>query len=301
MALPHIPPPLFKQGLSSRLKFFIATTLAILTMVADVHLGVMKPLRQGLSMLLYPVEQVFMFPRNSLAWFQSYGFVLLDTERAQRQIAEKEALLADTTLMVDQLRLENESLRALVALGKEVKHRTLVAKISHETRDAFSNRIVINRGSQDGVVPGHPVVNAQGLIGQVVRVSPITSEVSLVTDSTLSIPVNLPRSGIRTLTQGAGNGQQLELRYLNINAEIEPGDLLSTSGLDGIYPPGIPVATIDQVERVGNGRFMRAWATPVSSIGTRQHVLVILVNQELIPPAPRELDVPKPPTSGTVK
>jgi len=301
MALPHIPPPLFKQGLSSRLKFLIATTLAIFTMAVDVHLGLMKPLRQGLSMVLYPLEQVLMFPRDSYLWLKDYAFVVVNVEQSKRAAAEREATLAESLLVVDQLRLENENLRAMASLGKEVKQRTLVAEISHETRDAFSNRIVINRGSQDGVVPGHPVLNAQGLVGQVVRVSPITSEVSLVTDSSLSIPVNLLRTGIRTLTHGAGNGQQLELRYLNINAEIEPGDLMVTSGLDGIYPPGLPVAKIDRAERAGNGRFMRAWATPVASIGTRQHVLVVLVNQELIPPAPRELDTPKPPSSGTVK
>lgn len=301
MALSNIPPPLFKQGLSSRLRFVIATACAVAIMAMDLQLGVMKPLRQGLSMVLYPIEQVLMLPRDGYFWLRDYASVALNTETARRRVAERETLLADSTLMTDQLRLENESLRGLLNLGQIIKHRTLAAEISHETRDAFSNRIVIDRGSQHGVLPGHPVINNQGLVGQVIRVSPITSEVSLVTDSNLSIPVNLSPSGIRTLTHGAGNGQQLELRYLNINAEISAGDLLTTSGLDGVYPPGIPVGKIASVERVGNGRFMRAWAAPSASIGTRQHVLVILVNQDLIPPAPRELEQPKSSASGTIR
>jgi rod shape-determining protein MreC len=229
-----------------------------------------------------------------LSRFARYGSAVSDLVGQRVTLERKEIENSENLLQIEQLRIENESLRTLLDLRKSVKHKTLTAQISHETRDAFSNRIVIDRGSQHGVAPGHPVINAQGVVGQVVRVSPITAEVSLVTDPSLMIPVSLPRSGLRSLASGTGDGQQVELKYLNINAEVDVGDTLVTSGLDGLYPSGLPVAKINRVERAGSGQFPRITSTPVAPIGTLQHVLVILIDQELIPPAPRELDRPIP-------
>ncbi|MBU6142433.1 MAG: rod shape-determining protein MreC [Betaproteobacteria bacterium] len=294
MALSQSPPPLFKQGLPARLRMLIAVIAAIGMLYSDLHFGILKPLRQGLSMVLYPIEQLLILPRDGVIWFARYGAAVSDLVGQRVTLERKEIENSESLLQIERLRTENESLRTLLDLRKSVKHKTLTAQISHETRDAFSNRIVIDRGSQHGVAPGHPVINAQGVVGQVVRVSPITAEVSLVTDPSLMIPVALPRSGLRSLASGTGDGQQVELKYLNINAEVDVGDVLVTSGLDGLYPSGLPVAKINRVERAGSGQFPRITSTPVAPIGTLQHVLVILIDQELIPPAPRELDRPIP-------
>lgn len=280
----------------------IAVVAAIFMLYVDLHLGMLKPLRQGLSMVLYPIEQMLMLPRDAVIWFGRYGGTIVDLVDQKAVLEKKEIENAERLLQTEQLQSENAALRGLLELRKEIKHKTLTAEISHETRDAFSNRIVIDRGSQHGVAPGHPVINAQGVVGQVVRVSPITAEVSLLTDPSLTVPVNLPRSGIRSLASGTGDGQQVELKYLNINAEVEVGDILVTSGLDGLYPSGLPVAKINRVERAGSGQFPRITSTPVATIGTLQHVLVILIDQALIPPAPRELDRPIPrPRSETTR
>jgi rod shape-determining protein MreC len=294
MALSQSPPPLFKQGLPSRLRMLIAVIAAIGMLYSDLHFGMLKPLRQGLTMVLYPIEQLLILPRDAVIWFVRYASTASDIVGQRVTLERKEIENSDSLLQVEQLRIENESLRSLFDLRKSIKHKTVAAQISHETRDAFSNRIVIDRGSQHGLAPGHPVINAQGVVGQVARVSPITAEVSLVTDPSLMIPVALPRSGLRSLASGTGDGQQVELKYLNINAEVEVGDVLVTSGLDGLYPSGLPVAKINRVERAGSGQFPRITSTPVAPIGTLQHVLVILIDQELIPPAPRELDRPIP-------
>jgi rod shape-determining protein MreC len=272
----------------------IAVIAAIGMLYSDLHFGMLKPLRQGLTMVLYPIEQLLILPRDAVIWFVRYASTASDIVGQRVTLERKEIENSDSLLQVEQLRIENESLRSLFDLRKSIKHKTVAAQISHETRDAFSNRIVIDRGSQHGLAPGHPVINAQGVVGQVVRVSPITAEVSLVTDPSLMIPVALPRSGLRSLASGTGDGQQVELKYLNINAEVEVGDVLVTSGLDGLYPSGLPVAKINRVERAGSGQFPRITSTPVAPIGTLQHVLVILIDQELIPPAPRELDRPIP-------
>lgn len=290
MALSQSPPPLFKQGLSARLRLLIAVVAAVGMLYVDLHLGVLKPLRQGLSMVLYPIEQALMVPRDVFRWVTKYSSAISDVVDRKSQLEKKEVETSEKLLQIEQLKTENDSLRTLLDLRKGTKHATVIAEISHETRDAFSNRIVIDRGSQHGVQPGHPVINAQGVVGQVVRVSPITSEVSLVTDPSLTIPVNLPRSGLRSVASGTGDGQQVDLKYLNINAEVEVGDILVTSGLDGLYPSGLPVAKINRVERAGSGQFPRISSTPVAPIGTLRHVLVILVDQQLIPPAPRELE-----------
>lgn len=290
MALSQSPPPLFKQGLPARLRLLIAVAAAIAMLYVDLHLGMLKPLRQGMSMVLYPIEQSLLMPRNVFIWFGKYASAISDVVDQKAMLSKKEIENSEALLQIDQLKVENDSLRTLLDLRKAIKNKTLVAEISHETRDAFSNRIVIDRGSQHGIAPGHPVINARGVVGQVVRVSPITAEVSLVTDPSLVIPVNLPRSGIRSVAVGTGDGQQVELKYLNINAEVEVGDVIVTSGLDGLYPAGIPVAKINRVERGGGGQFPRISSTPVAPIGTLQQVLVILVDQDLIPPAPRELD-----------
>jgi len=294
MALSQSPPPLFKQGLPSRLRMLIAVIAAIGMLYSDLHFGMLKPLRQGLTMVLYPIEQLLILPRDAVIWFVRYASTASDIVGQRVTLERKEIENSDSLLQVEQLRIENESLRSLFDLRKSIKHKTVAAQISHETRDAFSNRIVIDRGSQHGLAPGHPVINAQGVVGQVARVSPITAEVSLVTDPSLMIPVALPRSGLRSLASGTGDGQQVELKYLNINAEVEVGDVLVTSGLDGLYPSGLPVPKINRVERAGSGQFPRITSTPVAPIGTLQHVLVILIDQELIPPAPRELDRPIP-------
>ena len=290
MALSQSPPPLFKQGLSARLRLLIAVVAAVGMLYVDLHLGVLKPLRQGLSMVLYPIEQALMVPRDVFRWVAKYSSAISDVVDRKSQLEKKEVENSEKLLQIEQLKAENDSLRTLLELRKGTKHVTVIAEISHETRDAFSNRIVIDRGSQHGVQPGHPVINSQGVVGQVVRVSPITSEVSLVTDPSLTIPVNLPRSGLRSVASGTGDGQQVDLKYLNINAEVEVGNILVTSGLDGLYPSGLPVAKINRVERAGSGQFPRISSTPVAPIGTLRNVLVILVDQQLIPPAPRDLE-----------
>ena len=290
MALSQSPPPLFKQGLSARLRLLIAVVAAVGMLYVDLHLGMLKPLRQGLSMVLYPIEQALMLPRDVFRWVAKYSSAISDVVDRKSQLEKKEVENSEKLLQIEQLKAENDSLRTLLELRKGTKHVTVIAEISHETRDAFSNRIVIDRGSQHGVQPGHPVINSQGVVGQVVRVSPITSEVSLVTDPSLTIPVNLPRSGLRSVASGTGDGQQVDLKYLNINAEVEVGDILVTSGLDGLYPSGLPVAKINRVERAGSGQFPRISSTPVAPIGTLRNVLVILVDQQLIPPAPRDLE-----------
>jgi rod shape-determining protein MreC len=294
MALSQSPPPLFQQGLSARVRLLIAVVSAVVILQIDFTLGLLKPLRQGLNMVLYPIEQTLVLPRDLFNWVAGLTVSLSDLTEKKRVLELKEAANADVLMQLEQLQNENDSLRALLDLRKSLKSKTVAARISHTTRDPFSDRVVIDRGSQHGVMPGHPVINSLGVVGQVVRVSPITAEVALITDPALTVPINLPRSGIRSLMTGSGDGQQVQVKYLNLNAEVEVGDLVVTSGLDGLYPPGFPVARVSRIERAGGGQFPKVSCTPTASIGAMRHVLVLLIDQELLPPAPRDLEAPAP-------
>jgi rod shape-determining protein MreC len=286
MALSQTPPPLFKQGLPARLRLLIAVGLSIGLIYVDLHLGILKPLRQGLQTVLFPVVELLSAPRNILSWSGDRFNATLKVLEREAALAQKEADNAQTLLLVEQLQKENSALRSLLDLRPSIRHKTLAAEISHQSRDIFSKRVVIDRGSQHGVVVGHPVINSNGVVGQVVRVSPITSEVSLLNDPSLTLPVSLPRQGIRTLA--SGDGHRIVLKYLHVDADVAAGDLVVTSGLDGVYPSGLPVATIDRVERA-TGQFARAVATPTAPVAPMRQVFVVLVDQSLIPPAPRDL------------
>jgi rod shape-determining protein MreC len=303
MALSQSPPPLFQQGLSARVRLLIAVVSSVVILQIDFSLGLLKPLRQGLNMVLYPIEQTLVLPRDLFNWLAGLTSSLSDITEKKRALELKEAANADVLMQLDQLQNENDSLRALLDLRKSLKSKTVAARISHTTRDPFSDRVVIDRGSQHGVMPGHPVINSLGVVGQVVRVSPITAEVALITDPALTVPINLPRSGIRSLMTGAGDGQQVQVKYLNLNAEVEVGDLVLTSGLDGLYPPGFPVARVSRIERSGGGQFPKVSCTPTASIGSMRHVLVLLIDQDLLPPAPRDLEppAPRPKSKGSAK
>lgn len=254
-----------------------------------------------MALVLYPVEQVLSLPRDVFTWLTSRTSAVKNVSEKQSALEKSATENAEALLKLEQLKQENDNLRTLLDLRKTIKTKSIPAEIAYNTRDVFSHRVVIDRGSQDGVAPGHPVINAQGVVGQVVRVSPVTAEVSLVTDPGLAVPVNLPRTGIRSLAHGAGDGQQVDLRYLNINAEIEVGDILVTSGLDGLYPPGLPVARVAQIERAGSGQFPRVHCTPMAKIGANRHVLVLLVDKDQLPPAPRDFDKQVPKKSGAKK
>ncbi len=303
MALSQSPPPLFQQGLSARVRLLIAVVSSAVILQIDFSLGLLKPLRQGLNMVLYPIEQTLVLPRDLFNWLAGLTSSLSDITEKKRALELKEAANADVLMQLDQLQNENDSLRALLDLRKSLKSKTVAARISHTTRDPFSDRVVIDRGSQHGVMPGHPVINSLGVVGQVVRVSPITAEVALITDPALTVPINLPRSGIRSLMTGAGDGQQVQVKYLNLNAEVEVGDLVLTSGLDGLFPPGFPVARVSRIERSGGGQFPKVSCTPTASIGSIRHVLVLLIDQDLLPPAPRDLEppAPRPKSKGSAK
>jgi rod shape-determining protein MreC len=162
---------------------------------------------------------------------------------------------------------------------------TNVAEILYTARDPFARRVIINRGLTHDVEAGQAVIDDLGVIGQVTRVFPLTSEVTLLTDKNQSIPVKVSRNGLRAVLAGAGSGA-MELKFLPANADVQPDDTLVTSGLDGIYLPGLPVGRVASIDRDNSFSFARITCTPLA--GVERHGQVLLLGKRTAPPAPDE-------------
>lgn len=285
------PPPFFKRGPApfALLTFYVALSAAL--MILDARFRYLEVLRQGASVIIQPLQAVAHLPVRVLGegadYFGSMG--ALQDEAANLRRAQLE--VAPRLLRLQQLEAENNHLRSLLALKERQPATGAAVRILYATRDPFVRRVVIDRGLTNDVIAGQPLIDHQGVIGQVTRVFPFISEVTLITDKEQAIPVQLVRSGVRSVAFGVGRGL-LELRFLPANADVEKGDLLVTSGLDGVYQPGLPVAEVIQIDRDASYSFARILCKPVA--GVEHFSTAMLLNLPAPVPAPPEgLDKPR--------
>jgi rod shape-determining protein MreC len=285
--LSRTPPPFFKQGPSalSRLAFFSA--LAIFLMVADVRFKVTTPVRQGVSVLLAPLEMALYWPIERLLG------ITRDVQSLREAQRERDAALAQAREQAlraqrgDQLLLENARLRALLDLREAAKTEVTAGEIVYESRDPFSRKFVLDKGTAQGIEPGMPVIDEKGVVGQVTRVYVASSEVTAVTDKDMAIPVQNTRTGVRSIAYGdAAAAGMLELRFTATNADVQEGDVLTTSGLDGVYPPGLAVARVVTVDRRAQTPFARIVCEPLSALDRGRQVLVLRPARPAVPPTP---------------
>ncbi|MBP7131827.1 MAG: rod shape-determining protein MreC [Aquabacterium sp.] len=284
--LDRTPPPFFKQGPSAftRLLFFAA--LAILLMVADARWKITQPLRLVLATLLQPVQQVLLVPVRT--WEMTGHYVAGVGEartlhaRAQRQLSEQ----AERVTRMVQLERENERLRALLTLRPRIEVATLAAEVLYDAPDPYSRKVVIDQGRRHGVNLGSPVLDERGVLGQVTRVYPVTAEVTLVTDKDAAVPVVNVRTQHRGVAYGLPQSAGMELRFMAGNADVQPGDVLQTSGLDGIYPAGVPVAKVVRVDRRADSAFARIVLLPLAQPDSARHVLLLQPLSTRLPARP---------------
>ncbi len=280
----HQPPPFFKRGPAplARLSFYAALSLSLI--FVDVRFHTLEVLRQGLSLLTQPLQQAVQAPLhvvdNATDYFFSVERYRDDNARLKRAQLESAA----TLLRTRQLEAENERLRKLLDIRARQQAGGHVAQILYAARDPFSRRIIVDRGQQDKIVAGQPVIDDSGVVGQVTRVFPFVSEITLVTDKEQAVPVQIVRNGLRSVVFGLGNGQ-LELRFMPANADVQNGDLLVTSGLDGIFLAGLPVAKIVHIERDTSYSFARIYCVPVAGVENFGEVVVLDVREPVaLPP-----------------
>ena len=273
--LDRTPPPFFRQGPSALTRLFFCAAVAIFLMVADAKFKLTNPARAVLALAMHPVESLLLAPVDG--WDKA-GDYLRGTQRAmdaENNAKRQLVLQAERLSRAEQLQAENERLRKLLGLRPALEVSSLAAEVLYEAPDPYSRRVVIDRGSRDGVKAGSPVINDAGVLGQVTRVYTLTSEVTLLNDKDAAIPVLNTRTQQRNAAFGSADGTGMELRFLAANADIKVGDLLATSGLDGIYPAGLPVAKVTVVERRGDTSFAGVQLQPVAQADSARHVLVL--------------------------
>lgn len=277
----------FNRGPSPAVRMVFFTVLSLLLLFIDARYRYLESTRSVLSVLVSPVQRLATLP--SLLWKQAGDFFntqrsLVDENKSLHQQHQREAA---QLLQFQALQQENQQLRNLLALPQRNEFNAQLAEIVYAERDVFKRKILINKGSDANVQTGQVAMDDHGIVGQITRVYPWLSEVTLITEKDHAVPVQVLRNGLRTILFGAGDTSQLSLRYMPVSSDIQNGDVLVTSGIDGIYPPGIPVAKVEKIERDAAYPFARVTCLPLAGVDKHRHLL-ILSSRTKLPERPIE-------------
>ena len=286
--LDRSPPPFFNQGPSAQSKLMFFSALSLFLMVADARFNLTQPVRSALATALYPVQWVAMQPVNAVKDASAYLNGLEQAKTSSEEAGKKLALQSLRASQVEQLSQENSRLRRLLDLRAQLVPSVTAAEVLYDAADPYTRKVIIDRGMTQGIELGSPVVDDSGVLGQVTRVHPLLSEVTLLVDRELAIPVLNVRTGARSVAYGDPSigGSGLELRFMGSNSDLQLGDLLTTSGVDGVYPPGLPVAKISKIERRAESAFAKIYCVPQALIAGARHVMVVKPGSSQIPPRP---------------
>lgn len=271
-------PSLFKQQASRTSRLALYSALALFLMVADSRFKITAPIRTAVSIALSPVQWLVAQP--VLAYQNASRYAEVQQHAVAKEDAARKELVAMALRaeLADELLQENEHLRALLSLSERQTTQGQAAEVVFDSPDPYTRRVVIDKGQVDGIAAGSPVLDENGVIGQVTRLYPTRAEVTLLIDRDQAIPVFNPRTGARSVAYGdpspARNGG-MELRFMPSNADVQVGDLLTTSGVDGLYPPGLPVAKVVTVDRRADSAFTRIYCEPVGRVQGVRHVMVL--------------------------
>jgi rod shape-determining protein MreC len=274
-----------RSGVSLGARFLLLAIACVALMLLDSRQQHLEHVRQALSVVVYPVRVVVDFPFS--AWtsvktnFAARSALIEENEQLKRARLESEFRLQ----RLDALEMENARLRELLDSEARIGSRALVAEILSVDLDPYRQRFDLNRGLVDGVYVGQALIDAQGVVGQVVNVGPLTAEVVLITDADHAVPVSVNRNGLRTIAVGTGDSNRLRLPYLTNNSDIQEGDLLVSSGLGGVFPAGYPVAKVLEVQRRPDQSFAEVIAEPASALDRDREVLLVWNERDAPAPA----------------
>ncbi|MBC7452245.1 MAG: rod shape-determining protein MreC [Massilia sp.] len=285
----YSPPPLFKQGAPARLKVMIFAGMSIVLLMMDARVQALATLRQGAATVLYPLQVAALMPRDALASMGSYFSTLSTLQREVRDLKSAQLASAQALQQAQLQMAENIQLRKLMGAREHLPVQSMMSEILYDARDPSTRKVVLDRGLRQGVALGLPVIDNAGVVGQVTRVFPFTSEVTLLTDKEQAIPVQVLRNGLRSVAYGRGQSGLLDLRFMAPNADIQIGDVLITSGMDGVYPAGLAVAKVVQVESSAAGAFGRVVCQPLAGIDRNRHLLILMSPPDLLPRPPAEM------------
>lgn len=277
----YSPPPFFKRGPSLLTRFTFFSLLSIVLLVSDARFSYLYVFRQVIAAAAYPLQRLSTLPGTLTSRVGEFFVTQAQLQRENDQLKRQELLNTAALQVQKALDVENQHLRQLLGMRERLSRQFIAATILYANRDPFTRRVVIDKGAQEGVNAGQAVVDQTGVVGQVTRVFPWVSEVTLVTDKEQAVPIQVARSGLRGVTFGVGFDGTLELRFMPVNADIQNGDLLVTSGIDGTYPPGLPVATVSNIERNAAYAFARISCIPAAGVNNFTQVLIVSGGEKL--------------------
>ena len=265
----------FNRGPSPAVRLIFFSLLSLLLLFVDARYKYLESTRSALSILTYPLQQLVAAPgalwHRAGTLFTLQGNLIHDnTELHQQHLIDAAQLQ-----QLQALQAENQHLRQLLEVRQHAGYPMQMAEIVYVERDIFKRKLLLDKGTQANVLAGQIVMDDSGIVGQVTRVYPWLSEVTLITDKDHAVPVQLLRTGLRAVVFGSGDTSELALRYMPISADIQIGDILVTSGIDGAYPPGLPVARVKRIERDPAYPFARIQCSPVAGVDKQRQLLIL--------------------------
>jgi rod shape-determining protein MreC len=281
----HAPPPFFKRGPAPLALLTFYTLLSLAVFVVDLRFRSLDLLRQSVALVVDPVQRVAQTPGSLVDYARNYLEGIRSLQLDNDELRHAKLSTAPNLLRLEQLEAENDRLRKLLVVKERENAKGQVAQILYTARDPFSRKVIVDKGQQSGVVAGQPAIDEAGVVGQVTRVFPFSAEITLISDKDQAVPVQIVRSGQRSVVFGLGNGQ-MELRYMPANADVQVGDVLVTSGLDSVYLQGFPVARVVNIERDSAYSFARIFAAPIAGVENFGEVMILDPRQPLPPPPP---------------
>jgi len=267
--------PLFERGPSLGTRMVLLAVLSVAQMFLDHQQGHMESVRRALSVAVYPIRVLVDMPSTLFGWSRE------TISERNRLVAENRSLRMESLRQRARLQqfaaleAENARLRALMGSPAKLADRMQVAEILEVDLDPYRHRIALNRGEQAGVYPGQALLDADGIVGQIIRVSPLGSEAILISDPSHATPVELSRNNLRTVALGVGDVSRMDLPFLPNSADIRVGDMLVSSGLGDAFPYGYPVARVSRVERRPGEPFARVEAEPTAALNQSRQVLLV--------------------------
>ena len=286
-------PQFFRHGPGPFARLFVFALLSCLLIAGDVRFQYFPQLRQAIGVIIFPLQKIAYIPANIYDQVEEFiaSFYLLEENIKLRllYLENREQLLKLHSLEAENIHLR-QLLGAVQRIETKTRTKTVLAEILYTPRDPFNHKITLNKGSQHHIQLGQAVIDDKGIVGQVTQLYPWSSEVTLLTDRDHSVPVQVARNSLRSVVSGTGKNDQLEVRYLSVNTDIQKGDQLVTSGIGGVYPPGIPVATVLRIERDPTGDFAQIISTPVAGVDRNRQVLILSLIQ---PESHDALEMPK--------
>lgn len=267
--------PLFLRGPSLNVRLILIALLSVTLMTVDHRERHLDSVRAALMVLVYPVHWLVDAPFRFGHWagdtLVTHRRLVTENEALRDRVRDEAARLQ----RLDVLLAENARLRALLQSAESYQYSVEVAGLLSVDFDPYRHQLLLNRGGQHGVVRGQALIDAHGVMGQTTLVGPLSTQAVLITDPSHALPVEVNRNGLRTIVRGTGDIDRLELPYLPNNADIEVGDLLVTSGLGGVFPPGYPVARVTRVQRRPGERFVEVDAIPTAALNRSREVLLV--------------------------